>query len=185
VDLIGGIQAVTLSDEEAAKRGTQKTVLERKAMPSFDTLIEIDEPDLLKIYRNLASVVDAVLRGNIIEPETRRRVSDKEYQIERKQIEDKTCLDQRGIPGTSLKAIKIYCNGIKQSYIERAIKNSEIRIEITNSLECANYILSVVGGDFNKEKYLRDKAEKNGAIYLEVRKNNLSCVKDTIRKITT
>ena len=185
VDLIGGIQAVTLSDEEAAKRGTQKTVLERKAMPSFDTLIEIDEPDLLKIYRNLASVVDAVLRGNIIEPETRRRVSDKEYQVERKQIEDKTCLDQRGIPGTSLKAIKIYCNGIKQSYIERAIKNSEIRIEITNSLECANYILSVVGGDFNKEKYLRDKAEKNGAIYLEVRKNNLSCVKDTIRKITT
>jgi hypothetical protein len=47
VDLVGGIQAVTLSDEEARRRGTQKTVLERKAPPTFDVLIEIQDQDRL------------------------------------------------------------------------------------------------------------------------------------------
>src|SRR5438034_5976384 len=42
-DLLGGIQSVTLSDEEARRRGTQKSVLERKAPPTFDVLVEIQD----------------------------------------------------------------------------------------------------------------------------------------------
>src|ERR671918_1877452 len=53
-DLVGGIQAVTLSDEEARRRGTQKTVLERKAPPTFDVLIEIQDKDRLAIHRDVA-----------------------------------------------------------------------------------------------------------------------------------
>jgi stage III sporulation protein SpoIIIAA len=72
-DLIGGIQAVTLSDEEARRRGTQKTVLERKAPPTFDVVIEMIERDQIAIRRPVGEIVDALLRGSDAPPEMRRR----------------------------------------------------------------------------------------------------------------
>src|SRR6184192_2092772 len=72
-DLIGGIQAVTLSDEEAKRRGTQKTVLERKAQPTFDIIIEIMEVDKLAIHHDVEATVDAMLRGKQPRPEIRVR----------------------------------------------------------------------------------------------------------------
>ena len=62
-DLLGGIHAVTLGDEEARRRGTQKTVLERKAPPTFDTLVEIRTREEFSVFHETASVVDAFLRG--------------------------------------------------------------------------------------------------------------------------
>ena len=70
-DLIGGIQTVTLGDEEARRRGTQKTVLERKAPPTFDVVVEIVERDSVIVHRNVAETVDAILRGHMIPPESR------------------------------------------------------------------------------------------------------------------
>lgn len=72
-DLIGGIESVTLSDEEARRRGTQKTVLERRAPPTFDVLIEIQERQRLAIHRNVAASVDAMLRGEPMDVEIRYR----------------------------------------------------------------------------------------------------------------
>src|SRR5437016_2543091 len=72
-DLLGGIHAVTLSDEEARRRGTQKTVLERKAPPTFDTLVEIRNRDEFSVYHDTSSVVDSFLRGRSIRPEVRMR----------------------------------------------------------------------------------------------------------------
>jgi hypothetical protein len=81
-DLVGGIQAVTLSDEEARRRRTQKTVLERKAPPTFDVLIEIEAKDALAVHRDVAEVVDRFLRGFAPRPERRRRRDDGEVEIE-------------------------------------------------------------------------------------------------------
>jgi len=72
-DLVGGIQPVTLGDEEARRRGTQKTVLERKAPPTFDVLVEIVERDRVIVHRNVAETVDAILRGHMVPPEGRWR----------------------------------------------------------------------------------------------------------------
>src|SRR4030081_990927 len=72
-DLLGGIQSVTLSDEEARRRGTQKTVLERKAPPTFDVLDEIKDRDRVAIHMPLADVVDAALRGPLVSPKIRMR----------------------------------------------------------------------------------------------------------------
>ncbi len=72
-DLVGGIQPVTLGDEEARRRGTQKTVLERKAPPTFDVLVEILERDRVIVHRNVAETVDAILRGHMVPPEQRWR----------------------------------------------------------------------------------------------------------------
>ncbi|MFI5277890.1 MAG: AAA family ATPase, partial [Ktedonobacterales bacterium] len=75
-DLVGGIQAVTLGDEEARRRGTQKTVLERKAPPTFDVLIEQEERHLVGIHLELASAVDALLRGEAPVRTMRERLPD-------------------------------------------------------------------------------------------------------------
>jgi stage III sporulation protein SpoIIIAA len=75
-DLVGGVQAVTLGDEEAKRRGTQKTVLERKSPPTFDVLVEQEERHLVGIHHNVAAAVDAVLRGESPEREMRERQPD-------------------------------------------------------------------------------------------------------------
>jgi len=62
-DLVGGIQSVTLSDEEARRRGTQKSILERKAPPTFDIVVEIQSWDRVAIHADVAETVDALLRG--------------------------------------------------------------------------------------------------------------------------
>ncbi len=62
-DLVGGISSVTLGDEEARRRGTQKTVLERKAPPTFDVVVEQQERTRMLIHADVASAVDALLRG--------------------------------------------------------------------------------------------------------------------------
>jgi stage III sporulation protein SpoIIIAA len=72
-DLVGGIQAVTLSDEEARRRGTQKTVLERKSPPTFDVLIEIQTRHRLIVHEDVAAAVDTALRGKPLQAELRAR----------------------------------------------------------------------------------------------------------------
>jgi stage III sporulation protein SpoIIIAA len=72
-DLLGGIQTVTLSDEEARRRGTQKSVLERKAPPTFDVLVEIRERDKVTVHMPLDETVDEALRGRIKPPQLRYR----------------------------------------------------------------------------------------------------------------
>ena len=70
-DLIGGIESVTLGDEEARRRGTQKTILERRAPPTFEVLIEIQGFQRLAVHEDVATTVDALLRGFEAEAEIR------------------------------------------------------------------------------------------------------------------
>lgn len=70
-DLVGGIQTVTLGDQEARYRGTQKSVLERKAPPTFDVVVEIQSWERLAVHNDVAHVVDQWLRGYPIVPEIR------------------------------------------------------------------------------------------------------------------
>jgi stage III sporulation protein SpoIIIAA len=75
-DLVGGIESVTLSDEEARRRGTQKTVLERRAPPTFDVLIEIQERQRLLVHPDVTNSVDAMLRGEPFGVAMRYRAED-------------------------------------------------------------------------------------------------------------
>ena len=81
-DLIGGIESVTLSDDEARRRGTQKTVLERRAPPTFDVLIEIQEREKLAVHHDVATAVDVLLRGRPMLPELRYRNENGDVKIE-------------------------------------------------------------------------------------------------------
>ena len=75
-DLVGGVQTVTLGDQEARFRGTQKTVLERKAPPTFDVVVEIQDWDEVYVHEDVSQVVDQWLRGYPVEPEVRRMDAD-------------------------------------------------------------------------------------------------------------
>lgn len=74
-DLVGGIESVTLSDEEARRRGTQKTVLERRSPPTFDVLIEIQNRDRLAVRADVGLAVDSLLRGYPQPAEIRERIN--------------------------------------------------------------------------------------------------------------
>jgi hypothetical protein len=82
-DLVGGIESVTLSDEEARRRGTQKTVLERRSPPTFDVLIEIQTRNRLAVHPDVAAAVDSLLRGHGLPPEIRTRDDEGQIHIER------------------------------------------------------------------------------------------------------
>lgn len=81
-DLVGGIESVTLSDEEARRRGTQKTVLERRSPPTFNVLVEIQTRNRLVVLENVANAVDANLRGRPLPVEVRTRSESGEVSIE-------------------------------------------------------------------------------------------------------
>ncbi len=82
-DLVGGIESVTLSDEEARRRGTQKTVLERRSPPTFDVLIEIQTRERITVHADVAASVDALLRGRELNPEQRYRDGAGDIHIEK------------------------------------------------------------------------------------------------------
>ena len=72
-DLVGGIQTVTLGDEEARRRHTQKSILERKAPPTFDVVVEQQSWQELVVHRDVADTVDTMLRGQTVVAEERLR----------------------------------------------------------------------------------------------------------------
>ena len=91
-DLIGGIESVTLSDEEARRRGTQKTVLERRAPPTFDVLIEIRDRHRLLVHHDVSDAVDALLRNRMPVAELRYWDEDGRMRSERVRLSQE---DQR------------------------------------------------------------------------------------------
>ena len=81
-DLVGGVESVTLSDEEARRRGTQKAVLERRAPPTFDVAIEIEAWYRYALHHDVAAAVDSLLRGRPLTAELRYRDEEGGIQVE-------------------------------------------------------------------------------------------------------
>ncbi len=82
-DLVGGIESVTLSDDEARRRGTQKTVLERRGPPTFDVLVEIQDRNRIAVQSDVSAAVDALLRGYPLPPEIRYRDDENKIHIQK------------------------------------------------------------------------------------------------------
>jgi stage III sporulation protein SpoIIIAA len=97
-DLVGGIDSVTLSDEEARRRGTQKTVLERKAPPTFEVLIEIQDRQHMTVHHEVAEAVDSLLRGWTLTPEV--RYLDQNQKIQRRQVTSSATRGEQGRVGS-------------------------------------------------------------------------------------
>lgn len=109
-DLLGGIESVTLSDEEARRRRTQKTVLERRSPPTFDILIEIQTRDQLAVHWDVATAVDALLRDYPSPPEIRIRNEDGSIDIKKPRPTSGAPRSSMGVQGP-LRTKKAFGNG--------------------------------------------------------------------------
>ncbi len=146
-DLVGGIQSVILSDEESKRRGTQKAILERKALPTFNVAIEIRERDKFAIYFDVAQAIDKLLRGGKPTPEIRVRTADGKIKIEQKAEEEMPEMTQEEEKKAAQKLekgpVKIYPFAVNRGQLERAIYALEVPAAVVNSADEADIILTV------------------------------------------
>jgi hypothetical protein len=170
-DLVGGIQPVILSDEEARRRGTQKTVLERKAPPTFDVLVEIQTKDRLAIHHDVAVVVDRYLRGDTKPPEI--RVRNESYEIE---ILSPELPAQRDVPAINTtrvavesmkqKFLRIYPYGVTRQRLERAIRDIKVPAAVVSRLDQSDLILTLKGHAKGLSKRLREAGERRLPVHI-------------------
>ncbi len=125
-DLVGGIQTVTLSDEEARRRGTQKSVLERKAPPTFEAVVEIQDWDRLAVRHDVADAVDAILRGRLAPAEIRSRDDSGEIHVIQQEVDrpasPKAEMSTAAPSSKPGRTMRIFPYGISQNRLRQAIR---------------------------------------------------------------
>lgn len=175
-DLIGGIQAVTLSDEEARRRGTQKTVLERKAPPTFNVVVEITDWSRVTVHSNVAETVDAILRGQVVRDEVRTRTDGGKISIAEEQSERVEALNaghsgsHAARLGQEQPGLQVFPFGISRSRLEQAIRELRVPVTVTNRVNDADLVITLKNYYRRKAAVVRD-AELNG-VPVYVLKNN-------------
>jgi stage III sporulation protein SpoIIIAA len=182
-DLVGGVQAVTLSDEEARRRGTQKTVLERKAPPTFDVVVEMWERDKLAMHRPVADVVDDFLRGQSLTPEMRQRRED--GTVETTQRAAPTPADSpppKGRAKEARRGVRLYPYGVSRNRLQRAIKQLGLSLTISRTLEESDAILTLSAHYRRDTPRLRQAVEQNMPIYV-VRSNTYAQIASRLNEI--
>ncbi len=195
-DLVGGIESVTLSDEEARRRGTQKTVLERRAPPTFDVLIEIQDREKLAVHHDVAAAVDAFLRGRPRMPELRYRDEHGEIHTEAapepaaawggngRRREISTAREVRGRASlasapeaarseTALAPVRIYAYGIARNRLEQAAKRLRVPALVVDDLDEAQALVTLKTYYRNRQRIVEDAEERGLPIYV-LRANTVS-----------
>jgi len=162
-DLIGGIQAVTLSDDEAKRRGTQKTVLERKAPPTFEVVIELVDYDKLAIHSDVQRTVDLILRGGVPRPEIRVKSMGGAVEIvqrsepipEAKQAQPELPMvaerrtngpvehHEESEPARPRSVMRIFPYGVARTRLERAIRERRLPAVVSGDIHRADAVLAI------------------------------------------
>lgn len=196
VDLVGGIQTVTLGDDEARRRGTQKTVLERAAQPTFEICVEIIDRQTLAVHRNVSESVDQLLRGWKIHPEIRRRdESTGSFAVVRP--EAKIVTETPAATGTAEATeawtrapfdpidkdtfLKIYPYAVSKGLLERVIKTLSLPAEVVKTTEEADAILALRSYARAGAKIYSLAEAKQIPVYV-VKSNNMPQIQKALRE---
>lgn len=178
-DLIGGIQYVTLSDEEAKRRGTQKSILERKAYPAFEILIEINNPTSWIIHENVKISVDRLLRQTTSFDQIRQFKFGKKLQIKyhsnllfkpslpinQSLIQNLRTWDQRNnehfnnFKISLSKSIKIYTYSISSNFLREIFSKLGLNFSFTNDIKKAHIIIGLKN-NLQQNLQLKELAKK-------------------------
>lgn len=193
VDLIGGIQTVTLGDDEARRRGTQKTVLERSAQPTFEICVEIIDRQTLAIHKAVSESVDQLLRGWKIHPEIRRRdESTGAYAVLRPETKVISNISSSGeaSPETGWSGqetsydkdtyLKIYPYAVSKGLLERVIKTLNLPAEVVKTLDEADAILALRSYARAGAKIYSLAEAKQIPVYV-VKSNNMPQIQKALR----
>jgi len=177
-DLLGGIQSVTLSDEEARRRGTQKSVLERKAPPTFDVLVEIQDRDRVAIHQPLADVVDAALRGPLQTPKIRVRT--REGRVISNVDGPVTVASEPAV--SSARPLGIFPYGVSRHHVEQSIRELDLPVRVLGNLDGAGAVLTLKNHYRRRPDSLR-QAESRGLPIHILKSNSVSQVRDALSRI--
>jgi stage III sporulation protein SpoIIIAA len=166
-DLIGGIQSVTLGDEEARRRGTQKSILERKAPPTFDVVVEIQSWERVSVHANVTETVDAILRGYSVAAEVRELDKKGEMRLvsSRAQARQKRVLEERG-PVAAGRERHVYPFGVSRHRLEQAIRQIGMAATIVDQLGDADALITLRNYYRRKPQLLRDAEERGVPVYV-------------------
>src|SRR6184192_3183678 len=187
-DLVGGIQTVTLSDEEARRRGTQKSVLERKAPPTFQVLVEIQGYQKVSIYHDVAQTVDAVLLGMPVSPEQRERDGGGEVKVStaRATRNAADAVERRSTPRMPSRdireTVKVYPFGISWSRLDEAARGLNLPVAVVREPEDADVVITLKNYYRRKTPRLRD-AESNGVPIYVARSNSTSQIASALASV--
>jgi stage III sporulation protein SpoIIIAA len=172
-DLVGGIQSVTLSDEEARRRRTQKAILERRAPPTFDTLVEIQSFSRVAVQRDVAEVVDAVLRGYEVPAEIRDLDAEGNVKTVSAPSGGQRSLERRGSPATVTtigttagRERRIFPFGVSRQRLGQALRQTGFAGTIVDSLDEANALITLRSYHRRKPQTLRDAEDRSVPIYV-------------------
>jgi len=187
-DLIGGIQYVTLSDEEAKRRKTQKSILERKGYPAFQIAIEIHDQNSWTIHENVEESIDLLLRGNFIINQTRKFVQNEKTFIQYKTLQTNSRFNNFNTPqnistisqkswssinnqihfsNTLLqqKKLIIYSYSLSYNLLKEIISKLNLNITLTKEVKKASLIIGLKKHLQQNQKLQYLAKQKNIPIY--------------------
>ncbi len=193
-DLVGGIESVTLSDEEARRRGTQKTVLERRAPPTFDVLIEIQDRQKLLVHHDVSQSVDKLLRGRA--PDTELRFRDEQGQVHvtagpvEPAVESADRAPARApafeAPArrtrVPLEPKHVFAYGVAHNRLEQVSARLRVPLVVVEDLSSAE-VLMIVKSQWNKRPRAVTDAERRGLPIYVLRSNTTQQIEKSLLDI--
>ncbi|HJX03371.1 MAG TPA: AAA family ATPase [Dehalococcoidia bacterium] len=179
-DLVGGIQSVTLGDEEARRRHTQKSILERKAPPTFSILVEMQERDRVLVHPDVVEAVDSILKNTRRRAEIRWIAED--GSIKKGESVTNLAAVSRGEAEVEISKYRIYLFGVNRNRLEEAARDRHIALKITADIKEANLLLTTKTFYLRKPQIIRD-AEKRGIPIYAVKSGNLAQLKQCLDNI--
>lgn len=180
-DLVGGIESVTLGDDEAKRRGTQKSVLERKSSPTFDIAIELQDRYQMAIHLDVADVVDQYLRGKMPGPEI--RMIDEHGRI--KKIKDNPrdlSRHMENITGERDSTMHIYPYAVSRGQLERVIKTMRLPATVTKNLDEADALMMLNSYAKKHGKIVAAAEARQIPVHI-VRSNTIHQIQKTLRQM--
>ncbi len=169
-DLIGGIQSVTLGDEEAKRRGTQKSILERKSPPTFDIVVEIQERDRVAIHPDVGQAVDAILRSQPVATEVRWLDESGEVRVEKQAPLPTMQKAARRRQTREGEPPRLYLFGVNRGRIEQVAKELRLGLDIVDNLKDAS--LFVTSKSYYRRKPQRVKDAESASLPIYVLRSN-------------
>ena len=166
-DLIGGIQTVTLGDEEAKRRGTQKSILERMSPPTFGVIVEIQGWDKVAIHPDVGEAVDAILRAQPAATEIRWLDETGEVRIEKEEpitVTGKAAKGKQLAKGNKLP--RLYLFGINRGRLEQTAKEMQLSLDIVNNLNDTSLFITSKNYYRRKPQKVRDAEAASLPIYV-------------------
>ncbi len=194
-DLVGGIQSVTLGDEEARRRGTQKSILERKAPPTFDIVVEIQDRQRLAVHANVAETVDSILRNQPLAAELRYR--DENGVVHREANQIRAYRPAHGEPPASpaptpfggkpaapahYKPVRVYAYGVSHNRLAEAAEELQVPVLMAREVNEADLIMTLKSYYRKKPQPLRD-AERLGLPIYVLRANTILQMESSLAEI--